>query len=101
MEITYQPRRSGKTEQLLQRASKCNGYIVCMHANECSRMFRLAQKLNIDINFPITFSELLNKKLYHRGVRKVHIDNADAFIEHVSAGLDVQTITLTKKDGDN
>lgn len=97
MEIIVKQRGAGKTTELIRRAADCNGYIACANQNECKRVFHHSKLLGIDINFPITFDDLLKKGYHALGVRKVHIDDADLLIRRLT-DLEVESISICSKE---
>lgn len=96
MKIIYKGRQKGKTTDLIKRSAERGGYIVCETSNECIKIQQKANRLNLNIKFPITYNEIITCKYYGRGIKEFYIDNAENFIQAICR-YKVNTITLTKE----
>ena len=94
MEVILRARQTGKTAELIKRAGNCNGYIVCHDRNSVQQVANLARQMKIDINFPLTLEEFLNRQYHGVGVKKFHIDNVE-FLLRLLSEVPIETITLT------
>lgn len=54
--------------------------------------------MDMRIAYPLTFSEFLAKRYNKRGVKRFYIDNADALIRMLAAGVEVDSIVMDKLD---
>ena len=95
MKIIYGGRGSGKTTRLIEESAKDEGYIVCITKRACSRVFSQAQKLELDIPFPITYDELIKGQFYGKGIKGFHIDNVEYLLKHICRRVPLKTITFT------
>lgn len=105
MNFIHEPRRAGKTTKLIKLADNYNGYIVCIDRREQERVFSVSQKMKErgeiqGINFPITFSDFLNKNYAGRGCKKLFIDNADMLLQSMAL-CEVDTITVSSQPNDS
>ncbi|EPZ0458935.1 hypothetical protein ACXI9T_004202 [Bacillus paranthracis] len=66
-------RACGKTTELIKKASANNLYIVCASKNRVMYVSDLAKKLDLDIPFPISVSELP----LHGYMKEVLVDDAE------------------------
>ena len=96
MRIIKLGRGQGKTYQLITKAAERNAYIVCRDRKEAERIFQAAIARGLDINFPITFQEFINKRHYGRGTKEFMIDDVDMLLECLSNGS-VSYCTYTPK----
>jgi hypothetical protein len=95
MKVIATKRRKGKTIKTIEYAAKDGGYIVCKDQQEASRVFHFAKELGLDINFPLTFDEFLDKQFYARGIKSLYIDNLDLLIQYMSPHVPIKLVTLT------
>ena len=86
--------------------AKENGVIVCRSAKQCRRIAKRAEKMEVDINYPITYYELINQEFYGAGINGFFIDNIKELLEELTAHKEIKAITiniepekLIKKDG--
>jgi len=94
MRIIVKPMRAGKTYEAIKHCAKHGGYMVCINDNEAARVAKLAKQMGLKIPYPLTFREAMNKSYYAAGVRKLHIDNADMFIQHFFSDVKIESITI-------
>lgn len=84
----------GKTYQLIKKSAESGDYIVCHSQDECSRIQSEAYKLKINIRFPITYEEFINKRYHVNGVSGFLIDNVEMFLQSLTQ-VPINAITLT------
>ena len=73
-------RGKGKTTELIKLANNYNGYIVCMNRDEAFCVSKMAKERDFNINFPITFQELIDGNFHPQGVKKLWIDNVEELL---------------------
>lgn len=93
-QIILRPRQAGKTTELIKKADDFNGYIVCHNRQEAQRIAKQARDMGAKIHLPMTYAELLNRSYHARGVRKVHIDNADFLLQFLVPNVAIETVTI-------
>ena len=99
MEIICKSRRMGKTTDLIKLSAKSGGYIVCLCLDEANRIFHQADSMGLNIPYPITFSEFINKQYYGKGIKEFLIDNADLLLQQMSSvPIRVISLTATKEE---
>jgi len=98
MEVIYSEKGTGKTTKLIELSASTNGYIVCKDHNEAYRVVFEANKLGKKIPFPLTYSEFFNSQFCGKNIECFYIDNADLFLSHLSNGVPIKTITITKNE---
>jgi len=81
MRILQMARAAGKTHKLIKLSAERGAYIVCRDEQEAERIFQSALDRELDINFPITYSEFENKRYYGRGIKEFMIDDVDQLLE--------------------
>jgi len=96
-EVIRWARKAGKTTFLIRKAAKEGGYIVCLSHQECWRVAEAAKDMNLNIAFPITFDDLIERKLHGGNCSPLHIDDADLLLKHLCdrAGTALGTTTFT------
>ena len=98
-------RRAGKTTQIIKDCAKSGGYIVCPDRKECARIASHAKNiLKLNINFPITFDDLLEGRFHPNSIKSFHIDNLDVFTKFMlfkmSKGVPIETASINLDDSD-
>lgn len=73
-------RGTGRTTDLIRASAddEAHGvvsYIVCHNQEECYRISKLAQEMELHIGFPITYEEFLHGKYSGTNIDKFYIDN--------------------------
>jgi hypothetical protein len=76
MKITYKPRQSGKTTDLIKKSAKNNIAIVTHNLEEVKRIKHMANELNLTIPEPLTYNRLL-KSLPSNKKQKVYFDDIE------------------------
>ncbi|KKN31168.1 hypothetical protein LCGC14_0826770 [marine sediment metagenome] len=94
MDVIVNKRQTGKTTHLIKRSAETWSYIVCHSQEEAGRIYRVAKEMSLNIPFPITFHEFLNKKYHLPGIKGFLIDNADMMLQQLTS-VPVGAITLT------
>ena len=95
MNIIYGGRGAGKTTRLIEKSEKDRGYIVCHSKGECSRIFAQAERMKINIPFPMTYAEFITGDYRGARISGFHIDNVDMLLSHLCGGVPLKTVTLT------
>jgi hypothetical protein len=89
-------RAMGKTTKLIELSAKTNAVIICRSAENAWAIRRQAEKMDLDIPFPITFQSIRNGR--HLGLKawEYLIDDVDLFIESI-VGKPVTYVTYTPR----
>lgn len=87
-------RGHGKTTQLIKKSAKSGDYIVCHNQYEAKIISGMAKKLELDIPFPITYQDLIEKRYYGKNISSFLIDNADLFLQKLT-DVTINAITIT------
>lgn len=95
MKVIYKGRGKGKTYDMIKIASENNGYILCSNVSQAQYIHELSKDIGLDINFPITYSELPLTK--GQRIDNILIDNAEGFIERM-VGKKVSAISITDEE---
>ena len=104
MNIICRGRCEGKTTELIKLAHNDGGVIVCLSQDEAYRISIEAEKMKMDISYPITFNEFIEGRFYKPGIESFYIDNAELLIQKMARGVPVKAITMSPgddKDGDS
>jgi ligand-binding SRPBCC domain-containing protein len=100
MNIIQGARGSGKTTKLIQACAEHGGYIVCRSRDEAYRIDDLAVEMGVQIPFPLTYWEFQHNLYHEKGVRKIHIDDADDLLRYIAQGLHIESITITQESAE-
>ena len=93
MRIIHRGRAQGKTCEAIKHSAQTGSYIVCANMKECDRVFRQAGQMGLSIQFPITFSEFIERCYYSAGIKGFVIDNADALLQSLTP-VPIRAITM-------
>lgn len=85
MHLVIGDRQSGKTTDLIKIAAERGGYIVCRTKSMCGEVMNMARKMELQIAFPLTYEEFLSKRYYGKGIKEFYIDDAEVFLQSMSA----------------
>ena len=69
-----------------------------MGKTEANRIANQARDMHLDIPYPLTFSEFLNKRYHSAGMNGMLLDNADKLLEQLASKLPLHAITLTGEE---
>jgi hypothetical protein len=91
-------RRTGKTTRLIGLAEDRRGYIVCHSREEAQRIADEARRMDVKINFPLTYDEFVRGQYYGKGVETVYIDNADMLLHYLCHhGVRLGAVTINEE----
>lgn len=93
MNLIIRPRQGGKTYEIIKEACKHQSYIVCINRIEVDRIFQEARQMKLEIPFPITWAEFVEKRYYGRGINSFMIDNLDLCIQQMT-DVEIKTISI-------
>ena len=96
MKVIYGGNASGKTTKLIKERAKTGGYIICRDQREVHRVAEQAKKLNLEIPFPMTFEELINKRYCGKNIPNFCIDNAAMLLRSFTQ-VPINMISITKE----
>lgn len=101
MKIIKGGRRSGKTTELIRMCAENGGYIVCRSYNAASMIQKQSKEMGLKIPYPLTYTELLHKSYYAKGVKKLYIDDADELLRILTRGVELEAITINIQEERN
>jgi hypothetical protein len=96
MRIIHKKRQTGKTTELIKEAAKKDLYMVCMNKDTVNRVVEEAVRMDLHINYPLTFSEFFNHRFNGRGIKGFLIDDADMLIKEMSKGVPIEAIVINR-----
>jgi hypothetical protein len=99
MNIICRGRCEGKTTELIKLAHDDGGTIVCLSQDEAYRISVTAEKMKMNISYPITFNEFIGGRFYKPGIKSFYIDNAELLIQKMARNIPVKAITMSLGDG--
>ena len=89
MKILRLDRGQGKTTELIKQSSKEWKYIICLNRDRAMLIVKTAEKLGLDIPFPITVGELPIKGRY---IKEILIDDFESVLQAlIGAKVDIAT----------
>lgn len=97
MKVIYRPRSAGKTTELIKAAADYNGYIVCADRERIKNIMKIANDINVGINFPLTFDEFINKQYCAAGIKKVLIDDVDQLLQMIT-NVPIKVVTISQDE---
>jgi hypothetical protein len=97
MNIIIKPKGGGKTTEAIRLSAKHWYYIVCLSRNEAYRISKEAQKLDLDIPFPLSFEDLVLGR-FSSNIDGFIIDNVDMLLQQLARGVKVDTLTFTSPE---
>jgi len=95
MKVICGKRGDGKTTELIKLAAKDYLYIVCIDHDEAFRVSEQAQAMGLEIPFPLTFNEFVNRKFHSKGIKGFLVDNADLLISFMASGVPVKAVSIS------
>lgn len=95
MKVIALPQYAGKTTALIRAAANFNGYIVVESMTRASEVASMARALDVQINFPLTFDEVLVGRFNAKGCSPLHFDNVDDLLRRLARGAEVASMTVT------
>lgn len=100
MKVIADKRRTGKTKKLIELAHETGAQLVCIDASTCEDVHDWSAKLGLYILKPITYTDLLNNKLYGKNVKKVIFDDVDIFLRRVAKNHEVEAIAINNDENE-
>jgi len=95
MKVIALPRRGGKTTELIKLAAAKEGvYIVCSSHRDCVQIAEQAERMGLNILFPITFAEFLGGHYRSINIKAFLIDNVDLFLQGLTS-VHIAAVTIT------
>lgn len=91
------PRGSGKTAKLIKAAAAEKAYIVCANTQHLHSIMSQARYLGVDINFPITMDEFINRRYYAKGIRSFMFDDIERCVQQLTT-VSITGFTATVLD---
>jgi len=77
-------RGQGKTHQLIARAAENNAHIICKDRTEAERISQSALDRGLNIPFPLTFSQFINREYIGKEIKEFMIDDVDMLLAYLS-----------------
>lgn len=92
MKIIRRNRGKGKTTELIKLSSEKWYYIVCSTKRRAEHIVNMADKMGLDIPFPLTLKELPTHSPYIRGLL---IDDFEEVLQHLVGGVPIVQCTTS------
>lgn len=96
MNVIHQKRNSGKTTELIRRAAKCNGHIVCSYP-EVIGIMKEAERMGLIIPKPISYGSFIRKEYYGNRINCILIDNVELLLQEMTS-YPITDITINDYD---
>lgn len=84
-------------EDILRFAAEHFLYVVCWK-KDATRLHQKAKKLGLDIPFPLSYRELLDKKYYGSGIEGIIVLDADMLLREICPTLNIAGISIRDKE---
>lgn len=95
METHIIPRNCGKTTMLIKKSAETGDRIICCNEREANMIEFMAQELNLDIPFPISYNKFLKKHYVGNRNSGFLLDNVDRFLEYLCPEVPINHITVS------
>lgn len=100
MLIYARGRRMGKTTDLISVAAEGFLYVVVPDRRQAMLAAEMAESMDLDIPFPLTWDEFANGRFRGSGVNGFVIDNLDMCVQSMARGTPVRAVSLTTEPGE-
>lgn len=98
MKVITRPRQGGKTTEVIKLASRTYAYIICPDRQQVQHVASLARKMGVDIPFPLTWREFLEKQYYGAGIKGGFvIDNLDMCLQQMTP-VEIHGVSLNASE---
>lgn len=97
MKMILKGPKTGKTTELIQSAAGCNGYLVVRDHSRAYSVVRRAIEMDLSINFPLTYSELMSGAFHRENCSPLWIDDVDELVFLLGRGAAVGGFSLTTR----
>lgn len=91
MEILYGERGSGKTTELIRMSNERWIYIVCVNRQRVDNIVKMAEKMGLEIPYPICIAELPLKSPH---IKEILIDDLEDLLWCIT-GKKINTVTTS------
>lgn len=91
-------RRTGKTTKAIEESAKTYKYILAPNRIMAKHIFEQALDMGINIPFPVTIDEVLNKHVSHRAKEKGFIIDEGLMLLENILGAHVHMITISERE---
>lgn len=96
MKLIVGDRGSGRTIDLIKSAAEAESkghvcYIVCHSQEEAHRIARIAQLMELQIGFPLTYDEFLHRSYAGQNIHKFYIDNLQMMLRYI-CNVEIDTV---------
>lgn len=98
MKVFQMPRGCGKTTLIIKECHRNGGVILCHHNEERDRIVEIAKSLKCDIEKPLTFDDILNRRYFGKKIDSFYIDNADMLLQQIVGPYTIRTITISQDE---
>ena len=96
--IIVDKRRTGKTTKAIEESARTSKYILAPNRVMAEHIFKQALDLGINIPFPVTIDEVLNKHVSHRAKEKGFIIDEGLMLLENILGAHVHMITISERE---
>ena len=92
-DLIYEKSAEEKLKELIRVAAENFSYIICCW-NLIDEIVSLAEKMGLDIPYPISFGEFANREYHAAGIRSFCILDADLLLQQIYFPYKIKAITL-------
>ncbi len=97
MKVYLRPKQSGKTEIAIRASHDKWAYIICPKRYDCERIYKMAKEMNIDIPYPISWLDFVEKRYRGKGIKDFVIDDLDRCIQE-SIAEHIHLVTFNQSE---
>ena len=96
--IIVDKRRTGKTTKAIEESARTSKYILVPNRGMAEYIFKQALDMGIDILFPVTIDEVLNKHVSHHSKETGFIIDEGLMLLETILGAHVHMITISERE---
>ena len=88
-------RGGGKTSRLIRMSWETGEYIMCKNPHEVASR---AEDMNMNIPFPLSYDEFINREYFGKGIKGFLIDDVDRFVQYMAREVPVKAVSMSIDD---
>src|SRR4051812_26434358 len=96
-------RKTNRTTRLIYLCHEAEArgevsYMVVMNAKRAFEVAQKAKELDLQIGFPLTFNEFLDRRWYAPHIKNFFIDDVDRLLKGLAQPIAIPAVTILKEE---